>query len=420
MRSIIISISSLLFGNTLMLLGMGLMGILLGIRAGVEGFSATATGIVMSSYFVGYAAGTFIVPSMIQRVGHIRAFAALASIASTTAILHAIFVSPEAWTLIRILNGMSIVGLAIVLESWLNVLVPNQQRGKLFATYLMVTFLSLACGQFLVLIADIKSFISFGLVSVLLSLSLVPVALTRVKEPKPTVTPSIHLPTLYRTSPFGVIGTFSSGLVISAFWGMGPLFAHRTGLEPAQVATYMFTTILGGALLQWPIGHFSDRHDRRTVLMVVSLASAVLATVIAFTSKAAYETLLLFSFLYGGASFSLYGISADHMNDHVTTENMLEASKGLLLIYGIGASFGPFIAGVVMTEARPNNLYLYMAVVWVLVVLFGLYRYLRRKPVPVEEQTEFSPMIRTSPVVLEMDPRLGTPGQTDKDVAQPQ
>jgi len=414
MRNIILSISSLLFGNTLMLLGMGLMGILLGIRAGVEGFSATATGIIMSSYFFGYVAGTFICPSIIQRVGHIRAFAALASIASTTAILHAVFVNPYAWILIRILSGMSIVGLAIVLESWLNVLVPNQQRGKLFSTYLMVTFLSLACGQYLVLIADVKEFISFGLISVLLSLSLVPVALTRVKEPLPAEAPSIHIITLYRTSPFGVIGTFSAGLVIAAFWGMGPLFAHRIGLQPAQVATYMFITILGGAFLQWPIGHFSDKHDRRTVLVFASLVSAILALVIAFTATVSYEILLLLSFLYGGFSFSLYGISVAHVNDHVASESMLEASKGLLLIYGIGATFGPFIAGLVMTESRPSNLYLYTMAVLTAVVLFGIYRYLKRKPVPVDEQTEFSPMIRTSQVALELDPRLTGAGNPDK------
>ena len=406
MRNIIISISSLLFGNTLVLLGMGLMGILLGIRAGMEGFSATATGIIMSSYFLGYALGTFVCPGIIQRVGHIRAFAVLASIASTTAILHAIFVNPYAWTFIRVLNGMSIVGLTIVLESWFNVLVPNEKRGKLFATYLMVTFLSLAFGQFLVLMADVNSFISFGVVSVLLSLSLVPIALTRVKEPVPVKVPTLNLKTLYKTSPFGVVGTICSGLVVSAFWGMGPLFGHRLGLDPSQVATYMFVTILGGALLQWPVGHLSDNHDRRKVLLFVSLSAAILALVISFTANMSYGLLLLLSFLYGGVSFSLYGISVAHTNDHVAPENMLEASKGLLLVYGIGATLGPFIAGLVMTEARPSNLYLVTMTTLTIIVLFGLYRLAKPESVSVEEQTEFSPMIRTSQVALELNPRL--------------
>jgi len=368
---------------------------------------------VMSSYFLGYVLGTFVCPAIIQRVGHIRAFAALASLASTTALFHAIFVTPYAWTIIRILTGMSIVGLSLVLESWLNVLAPNQQRGKLLSTYLMVTFLSLAFGQFLVLIADVKGFISFGIVSVLLSLSLVPVALTRVKEPSPAKAPTIHIKTLFQTSPFGVIGTFSAGLVIAAFWGMGPLFAHRIGLDTSQVAIYMFITILGGAVLQWPVGHFSDRHDRRTVLVFVSFVAATLALVMSLTAALSYEILLLLSFLYGGVSFSLYGISVAHVNDHLAPENMLEASKGLLLIYGTGATFGPLIAGLVMTETNPANLYLFSMTVLISVVLFGLYRYLRRKPVPVEEQVQFTPMIRTSQVALELDPRI-------TDVADPQ
>ncbi len=395
-----------MFGNTLLLLGIGLMGILLGIRAGVEGFSATTTGIVMSSYFFGYAVGTFICPSIIQRVGHIRAFAALASIASATAILHAIFVNPYAWIFIRVLTGMSIVGLYIVLESWLNVLIPNQQRGKLFATYLMITYLALAAGQFLVLIADVKGFILFGVISILLSLSLLPIALTRVKEPEPAVAPTVHIITLFRTSPLGVTGTFCAGLVSAAFWGMGPLFGHRIGLEPSQVATFMFITILGGALLQWPVGYLSDKYDRRMMLLFSSFASAVLAFIIVFIAASPYKLLLVLSFLYGGMSFSLYGISVAHVNDYLIPENMLEASKGLLLVYGAGATLGPFIAGVVMTELRPTNLYLYSMSVSIALVMFGIYRYLQRQSVPVEEQIEFAPMIRTSPVALELDPRF--------------
>ena len=413
MHNIILSISSLLLGNTLVLLAMGLMGILLGLRAGVEGFSATATGIVMSSYFLGYALGTFICPAIIHRAGHIRAFAAFAAVASTTGILHAMFVDPVAWTMIRILNGLSVVGLFIILESWLNILVPNEQRGKLFAVYLLVTFLALACGQFLVLIAEVNTFILYGLVSMLLSLSLVPIALTRVKEPEPVTVPPIHVLSLYHSSPFGVIGTFCSGLVVAAFWGMGPLFAHHLGLQTSQVAGYMFITILGGALLQWPIGHFSDRHDRRTVLVVTSLVAAILAILINLNAASSYTTLILLSFLYGGMSFSLYGISVAHVNDHIEPENMLEASKGLLFIYGIGAAIGPFIAGLVMNKEHPAHLYLFCMAVLLAVVAFGFYRYLKRRPIPVAEQTEFTPMIRTSQAGLELAPVLAPVDEAD-------
>ena len=406
MHNIILSISSLLLGNTLVLLGMGLVGTLLGFRAGVEGFSATTTGIIMSSYFFGYALGTFTCPAIIHRAGHIRAFAAFASISSVTAILHAMFVDPVAWMAIRILNGLSVVGLFIILESWLNMLVPNEQRGKLFSIYLLITFLALACGQFLVLIAEVTEFMSYGLVSILLSLSLVPIALTRVREPAQVTVPPINMLSLYRSSPFGVIGTFCSGLVVAAFWGLGPLFAHHLGLAPSQVASYMFVTILGGALLQWPVGHFSDRHDRRTVLVVTSLMAAILAILISLNAASSYTILIVLSFMYGGMSFSLYGISVAHVNDHIEPENMLEASKGLLFVYGLGAALGPFVAGLVMTKDQPANLYLFSMTVMLAVVLFGLYRYMKRKPVPVSEQTEFTPMIRTSQAGLELAPGL--------------
>jgi MFS family permease len=414
MRNIVLSISSLLFGNTFFLLAIGLLGILLGIRAGIEGFPASITGAIMSSYFFGYAVGTFTCPRIIKRVGHIRAFATFAAIASITAILYAIFVNPYIWIFLRIITGMSIVGLSIVIESWLNVLAPNQQRGKLFSIYLMATFMALAFGQYLVLLADVTGFTLFGIISILLSLSLVPVALTRVKEPIPAHAPSVHVLELYQISPFGVFGTFSAGLLVAAFWGMGPLFAHQIGLEPAQVATYMFITILGGAVLQWPVGHFSDSHDRRTVLVFVCLLAAILSVGIALMATESYLILLVLSFLYGGMSFSLYGISIAHVNDHTEPAEMLETSKGLLFVYGVGATLGPLLAGMMMTKTSPANLYLFSTVILAAVVIFGIYRYLMRKPVPVEDQTEFTPMIRTSQVAFELDPTLDAETNQDK------
>jgi MFS family permease len=392
-------------------MGIGLLGTLLGIRAGLEGFSSTITGIIMSSYFFGYVLGTYICPGVIQRVGHIRAFATFASIASIAAILYVMFVNPAAWVVFRILTGISIVGLSIVLESWLNVLAPNQQRGKLFSIYLMVTFLALAAGQYLVLIAEVDGFILFAIVSILLSLSLLPVSLTRVSEPVPAEAPAVHLKSLLHTSPFGVIGTFSSGLVIAAFWGMGPLFAHHIGLTPYQVATYMFATILGGALLQWPIGHFSDKHDRRTVMVLASLISSLIAIVIAFTATSSFSVLLLLSFLYGGTSFSLYGISVAHVNDYLEPEDMLEASKGLLFVYGVGATLGPSIAGLLMTKDSPTNLYIFSTLILAAVVIFGVYRFIKGIQVPVADQIEYTPMIRTSQVALELDPRINSPDE---------
>ena len=277
MLTIIGSIFSLLLGAGILLVGIGLLGTLLAVRAGVEHFSDPITGVVMSAYFLGFAAGTYVCPALIRRVGHIRAFAAMAAVASAAAIGHALLVHPVVWAVLRAITGACMVGLYMVVESWLNVLAPRQRRGQIFALYVAVTLVALALGQFLILVGDVDEFMPFGIAAALLSLALVPIALTRVTQPESVEAPELGLRHLYRLSPLGTLGALVAGLVSGAFWGMGPLYAYRVGLSDLSVAGFMATTIIGGALLQWPIGHLSDHHDRRTVLTVVCLLGAVLA-----------------------------------------------------------------------------------------------------------------------------------------------
>ncbi|MGH8662962.1 MAG: hypothetical protein ACREUX_01730, partial [Burkholderiales bacterium] len=227
MGALIYPLLSLLFGIGLLLVGIGLLFPVLGLRAAVAEFPVWVTGLVMSAYFAGFVLGTYLCPALIRRVGYIRAFAAMASIASTMPLLHALFVDPWAWGALRLLTGMCIVGLYMVIESWLNSLAPNNQRGKIFAAYMATTHIAMAFGQALILVGDRFGFVPFALASVLLSLALVPVTLTRVLEPKPVAAPRLGLRNLYETSPLGVVGATVSGLVNGAFFGMGAVFADR-------------------------------------------------------------------------------------------------------------------------------------------------------------------------------------------------
>jgi MFS family permease len=388
----------------LLLVGVGLLGTLLGVRATLASFSNLETGLIMAGYYAGYIAGTLLAPGVIRNVGHIRSFAAFAAVAAAASLAFGLLVHPWVWLPLRIVSGLCVVGLYMVVESWLNEQSGGPARGRIFSLYMTSTLIALGAGQFLLLSGDTSGLTLFALASILISLGVVPVAVTRVTEPRIETAVSVKIRQLMRLSPLGTVGAFGAGLVNGAFWGMAPVFGQRLLLGEPQIAMLMSATILGGALLQLPIGHASDRMDRRTVLILTSFATAVVAGVAAFIVMRGHPGLAPSAFLHGGLMFSLYGISVAHANDHLEQGQVLEATRGLLLIYGLGALCGPLLGGLAMDVTGPVGLPLVSATTATALALFGLYRMTRRAPPPVAEQTEFVPLVRTSPVALEMHP----------------
>jgi MFS family permease len=228
--------------------------------------------------------------------------------------------------------------------------------------------------------------------------------MTRVTEPRIELAVPLGLRNLFRVSPLGTAGCFASGVVNGVFWGMTPVFAQRLGLGAGEIATLMSATIFGGALLQWPIGHFSDKHDRRLVLGLVSLLAGVVALAAAWVVVRGYPGLMPAAFVYGGLMFSLYGLSVAHANDQLEPGQVLAATQALLLVYGVGAFAGPLLGGLTMERFGPVGLPALSAAALLAVTLYGLYRMTRRSSPAIEEQTGFVPMVRTSPVALEMHP----------------
>ena len=417
MITLVSSIFSLLFGIGIILIGSGFLGTLLGTRATLENFSEVVTGLVMSAYFLGFIVGAYACPPLINRVGHIRAFAVLAAVASTTILTHAMIIDPWAWAALRLITGICGVGLYMVIESWLNAQASNQQRGRVFALYMTVNMLAMAAGQYLLLFNSVDSFVPFAIIAILYSLGLVPVALTRIKEPQPISTPALRLAYLFGKAPLGVIGTLIAGLLLGAFWGMGAVFAKGIGLPDTWTATFMSSAILGGALLQLPIGRMSDTRDRRRIVMIVSLAGATAAVTAFAVAQWLPLALVICISLFGGFTFPIYALCVAHMNDHLGANEALEASSGLLLTYGIGATFGPAAAGALMSAFGPPMLLLYFFTL-LLVLAVAARHYMRlRPPLPADEKGEFVPMVRTSQAALEMHP--GTEVEPELDLRQP-
>ncbi|MBA4263824.1 MAG: MFS transporter [Comamonadaceae bacterium] len=398
-------LSSLLSGVGLLIVGVGLLFSVVGLRAGLANFSGLTLGLVMSAYFAGFVLGTFVGPMIIRKVGHIRTFAAMASVASTMPILHALWIDPWFWGLLRLVTGVCLVGLYIVVESWLNALAPNQHRGKVFAAYMSVNFVALALGQWLILVGDRLGFVPFAMVSVLFSFALLPITLTPVTQPAPVEAPSFSLRTLYLASPLGVAVAFASGLLNGTFYSMGALYAVGVGLSDAGVAAFMAATILGGAIFQWPVGHYSDSHDRRSVLLWVCLGAAALAGLAFVLPALNVGWLVGVGLLYGGLVFTVYGLGVAHVNDVIDSSRLLEFTSGLLLVHGVGAAVGPVLAGGVMDQFGASSLMLFFAVVLVLLALYTVKRMGAAPPVPEEAKADYVVMGSGSQAVLQMDPR---------------
>ncbi|WP_376695670.1 MFS transporter [Wenzhouxiangella sp. EGI_FJ10305] len=414
MRSII-AIFTLLFGIGLMLAGNGLIGTLLGVRGGIEGFSTSVLGMIMAGYFSGFVAGTFIVPRLIRGAGYVRTFAALASICSVTVLLHGLYPDPLIWFIARAAAGVCIVGIYIIIESWLNEQTTNEQRGHIFSAYMTTTFVGLGIGQLLLQTGDVNTLQLFALGSVLMSVGLVPVAFTRVQEPPLVEAHRLGLRRLYEASPLGVVGALFSGVGTGAFWGLAPVMAAGIGLDPAGISGFMALSIFGGALVMWPIGSLSDRLDRRKVLAWVCLMTGFAALGALWLINWDARLILLAGFLYGATGFSMYSLSAAHTNDHIGTEHMLEATSSLQLLYGSGAIIGPLSAGFLMQWLGPPVLLAFIGVAALVPAGFARWRMWVRPPVPLDDQSGWVPQFATSPAALEMHPEQEVESETAEE-----
>lgn len=405
MASRILPVSALLAGVALLLLGSGLLGTLLSVRAGLEGFSTTTIGLVMSAYFAGFLLGTRIAPEIIERVGHIRSFAIFAAIGACTSVLHPIWIGVLPWALLRIITGISVVGLFNVIESWLTAQADPASRGGLFAVYMIVNLVAMAAGQWLILASPVEGFQLFSIITVLIALSLVPVALTRLGQPDVTTVEAVPFSTVWSVAPVAIFGALISGVVMGGFWGMGPLFAQRIGLDQTGVALLMSLTIIGGAVMQLPIGHYSDRHDRRRVIGLTATWGALLAAATSLLLNDYAYTLFPMMFLYGGFAFSVYPLCAAHLSDRLQADQLVGGSGWLLLMHGAGAAVGPLAAGFFIGLAGLGSLPLFFGIVLLPLAIYAAWHALPRRrdqELTEDQSSHFVPMVRTSPVVMEL------------------
>lgn len=410
-------LAALFVGVALLLMGSGLLGTLLAVRGRLENFDDQTLGLIMSGYFVGFFLGTYAAPGLIQRIGHIRAFAFYAALCAAAILMHPVFVDPGAWGVLRVLTGIALVGLYTVIESWLNVQAPPDKRSQVFAVYMAVNLLALAAGQWLIGLQDPATFVLFSVVAILICLAALPVVASRMVQPTLPATPRLALAALWRTAPAAASGALLAGLAMGAFWGMGAVYASGLGLDLQGIAALMSATILGGALLQWPIGRLSDGGDRRTTLAIVCTVAALIGVAMVFTAGQSQFALFGLFFLFGGAAFAIYPLCVAHLLDHLPTEDTLSGCSSLLLLNGVGSAIGPAVVGFAMTRFGPEALPVSFAIVLGALALIAAGRRLLRQR-DNDHPAHFHPMLRTTPAALELLPETG-PAPEGPDLSDP-
>ncbi len=399
------SIASLLLSVALLWTANGLFGTLLGVRMVGEGFPTFVIGLVTSAYFLGQFVGAIVCGRIIERVGHVRSFAAFASVISACAIGHPILVDPVAWGVLRLLTGICTAGVLMVAESWLNSATSNEGRGSMLSMYTVVVYVGLAGGQQLLNMDDPLSFVLYCLASILFSLALVPLTLARSAGSGEVAPSAFSFRELVAISPLGVVASFASGLVLGCIMGLGPIFGSQVGLTVSEVATFMTVIIFGGVVIQYPIGKASDYLDRRTVIAITLTVAGGLAVLMVISIKAGFLSMLVAAALYGGLIFALYPLALSHANDFIDPSDLVPAAAGLLMAHGFGSSIGPMIATATMEVMGPGGMFVFSAAVCFAAAAFAFYRMTQRPAPTSEEQGPYVAMGRTTSAMLELDPR---------------
>ena len=404
---------ALFLGMSLIALSYAFQGSLLGVRAVQEKFSLTATGFMMSGYFVGYFIGAKTIPTIIGRVGHIRAFAAFASIASASVLVHSILINPFTWFILRVVTGISMVSLYTIAESWLNDRSSNKNRGSVLSLYMIVIYGSMAFGMFFLNFSSPKNFQPFILVSLLMSLSLIPILLTKRKAPTFKKITGMSLTELYKISPLGMVSSFFYGVIQSALFTLLAVYAASMNFTIFEISLVTFLLAISGALSQWPIGKLSDIFDRRLVIIYSTFAAAFFSICAIFAAGQMYlpeglATSKLWFYvcvvLFAVASLPMFAVIIAHTNDFITKEKFVVAGAGLQFTFGLGAISGPFACSIFMDIVGPNGFFIFLFIFHSMIGGFAIYR-MKIRPAVQNPDSQFTPMPESiTPLGMELNP----------------
>ncbi|WP_339724436.1 MFS transporter [uncultured Paraglaciecola sp.] len=410
MRSILVSIMALFLAIFLLLLGNSLLSTLLVLRGVAEGFSGKFLGILTSVYFLGAFVATLLASKMIKRMGHIRCFTFCTALLGCCTLVYTLFISPYAWLIIRFVTGFGVFAMYTVVESWLNGQTQDTYRSRVFSIYTLINLVAVAASQQLLLIDSVTSSTLFIIASLLVTAAVMPISWTRLQQPHMAVDmPSMSVIKVFDAAPVAVTGCLVSGLIMGPFWGLTPLFVSELGYSDKELAAFISLSILGGAMIQYPVGRWSDRMDRRRVILGTFILGSLLAFSMVLCAKyysIEHGLITTLSALFCGLVLAIYPISVVHLVERIHKDHLVAGSSSLLMIYGLGSFIGPTIAGYFLEYMGASALPAYYLIVLGAFSLVLIMQLIRSRIVekPEDHESHYVAMVRTSQNVLPMHP----------------
>ena len=401
----------LLIAAGILLGGNGLQGTLIALRGAEEGFSPATIGFMGTAYFGGFLLGCVFITRIMKSVGHVRSFSALAAIASAGTLLLVLIIDPVMWSIIRFATGFCFAGLFTIMESWLNSGVQNSDRARVLALYRIIDIGSVTGAQFLIPVFGADGFAIFAIMSIMITLSLVPVSLGDRSNPQAPEDVKLDLARVWRISPLASIGCIAVGITNSAFRTLSPVYAEQIGMSVTDVVTFISVGIIGGAIIQYPLGHLSDLWDRRKVLLATTGGAMVAALALVFLAGTGALANFALVFVFGSFAMPLFSLSAAHANDRADKGEFVLVNAALMLFYSFGAIGGPIVAALFMQRFGPQSLFVFCAIVYALLILIIVYRMQAREAVPVSRRGRFIALLRTSTIFARLTRRNGSAGK---------
>jgi MFS family permease len=411
----VLPISALLLGSFFLLFAGGINSLILPVRGSAEGFSSLSLGLLGTGWAIGYVSGCIFTARLVQKVGHIRSFSVMASLAGIVILAQLLFMSPHAWIPLRALQGFCFAGAAMIVESWLNERADAAIRGRIFGIYTMVNLFASTAGQMTLTLGDPNGYVFFVLGAMFYSLALIPTSASSSATPRPLVSVKLDIRALWRNSPVAVFAVLMVGMSNSAFGTLAAVYGDRIGLAIGSIALFTSIPILIGAVSQIPVGILSDRMDRRKVLVgVAAIAVMADAAFIVLSPESRWANLVLAG-VFGGSIFAMYPIIIAHANDH-SDGNYIQTSGGLLLVFGIGSIAGPLIAGWSMSEFGVAGLFMTTATAHFLIIVQAIWRISKRAGPAQSEKRDF----KAGPLARGATPQTIAMSAPEEEVADQQ
>ncbi len=412
MQGVLRPVTALLLATAIAMAGHGILVMLLPLKASAADFSSLEIGFMGSGYFAGLVGGCLLAPSIISRVGHIRAFSAFTASATAVPLIHAVAIDPIAWVLLRVVQGLCCAGLWLVIESWLNAAADTSTRGRVLGAYTLIQLTLQTVGMQIAGSVQLDGLQLFSVAAILFSLSTLPIALTGAIAPMPPKRNKLRLSWLFGVSPAATLAALLVGFATGSFWILAPLYAQDAGLSSAASATFVSVALLAGALSQWPLGSLSDSIGRRPIITGAAVTAMASSLGLGLLGSTNLWFIFACSILFGAASFPIYTIALAHANDLVPTKRAIAVSSGMLFVFSMGAAIGPLVASAVVEWAGYNALFMTIALACGLIVLVTMVRIQIRPRIPTRHREDFVLVPRTTPAIFNLDPRTDDPVAT--------